>query len=122
MPLCSWLRGLTAYCERRRSSMAEGKRRSGSQPGNRNAVKHGAEARVPAERLSAKVQEVYGALAEEAPVRGPDGGLPTHDRAVVMLLARARCRLDDVTVWLDEHGTFNRNGRLRIRVLDQEQK
>jgi hypothetical protein len=37
--------------------------------------------------------------------------------------SRGRCvALEDVAVWLDEHGTFNRQGRLRSRVLAQEER
>ncbi|MDP8908852.1 MAG: hypothetical protein M3N47_06980 [Chloroflexota bacterium] len=98
------------------------KRKSGAQPGNQNRKTHGAEAAVPAERLTAKARTVYDVLADDAPVRAADGALPRHDREIVVLLARALCRLEDVTTWLDEHGTFNRQGRLRERVLDREAK
>lgn len=95
---------------------------SDTQRGNRKAVKHGAEAQVPATRLIQAAEQVYAALAEDAPVRGPDGGLPRHDREAVALLARALCRLEDVTTWLDKRGVVAHSGKLRTRVLDQEQK
>lgn len=98
------------------------KRGRGAPPGNRNRVTHGAGAQVPATRLNATVQQVYAALADDAPVRGPDGGLPRHDREAVALLARALCRLEDVTAWLDKRGVVAHSGRLRSRVLDQEAK
>ena len=68
---------------------------SDTQRGNRNRVTHGASAQVPATRLTQAAERVYAALAEDAPVRGPDGGLPRHDREAVALLARALCRLED---------------------------
>jgi hypothetical protein len=97
------------------------KRKRGGQPGNLNGKTHGAEATVPADRLSEKAQEVYAVLAEDAPVRD-GGGLPRHDREAVALLARSLCRLDDVTDWLDTHGVFNKRGRLRDRILVQEER
>ncbi len=95
---------------------------TGAPPGNQNRKTHGALAKVPADRLSAKAQEVYAQLAGDAPVRDALGDLPRHDQEVVTLAARALCRLEDVTAWLDEHGTFNSKGRTREVVLEREAK
>lgn len=43
-------------------------------------------------------------------MRGPDGGLPTHDRQVVELLASALARLEAVTAWLDTRPPVNEKG------------
>lgn len=98
------------------------KRKMGPPLGNQNRKTHGAEARVPAERLNAKAQEIYAVLADDAPVRAADGALPRHDREAVALLARALCRLEDVSDWLDKRGVVAKSGKLRTRVLDQEAK
>src|SRR4051812_10862035 len=68
-----------------------------AEPGNRRAVTHGAYARVAAERLDAKVFEVFDALAEDAPLRDRDGALPAADTVAVRMLAEALCRLEDVS-------------------------
>ena len=68
--------------------------------GNTQTRKHGAYARIAAERLDEKAREVYDALAADAPLRGDDGGLPSHDAVQVRLLADVLCRLDSVGAWL----------------------
>lgn len=81
--------------------------------GNRRAVTHGAHAEVLPARLSAKAQAIAAELAVEAPVRGPDGGLPVYDREAVRQLARCLVRLDDVGAYLDQHGVLDRRGKER---------
>jgi hypothetical protein len=51
--------------------------------GNRRTVKHGAYARVSKAELELKTRELFDALAEDAPVRAADGGLPAHDNGGV---------------------------------------
>lgn len=82
-------------------------------PGNRLAVKHAAHAEVLPARVSERVATIYAELEAEAPVRGPDGGLPVHDREAVRQLARCLCRLDDVGAWLDKYGPLDRRGKER---------
>jgi len=90
--------------------------------GNGRAVKHGAYARVAADRLDAKVREVFDALAEDAPLRDPDGALPAADGACVRLAAEALCRLDSVGDWLARRGIEDAQGELRAGVLEVEAK
>lgn len=75
--------------------------------GNQLGRSHGAYARVAEERLDDKAQRVFDALAADAPVRGPGGGLPAHDAVAVRLLAETLCRLEDVQAWIAEHGVFD---------------
>lgn len=96
--------------------------------GNRRAATHGAYAALPAERVDEKVREVAAALAQDAPVRAEDGGLPAADVVVVRQLAETLCRLDDISDylvrrgWEDDSGkprpVLEYEGRLRSHVLD----
>jgi hypothetical protein len=90
------------------------------EPANRRAVKHGAYAAVARDRIDAKVREVFDALAEDAPLRAPDGGLPAEDTAMVRLAAEVLCRLDDVTSYLSARGWLDEKGKPRTVVLELE--
>jgi hypothetical protein len=79
-------------------------------------VTHGAYARVAGERLAAAEREVFAALAEDAPLREPDGGLPAADTALVALLAQALCRVQDISAYLRDHGLLDAKGRVRGAV------
>jgi hypothetical protein len=91
--------------------------KSAARKGNRRAVSHGAHAQVLPARLSAKAAAIAAELAVQAPVRGPGGALPIHDVEVVRLLAQTLCRLEDLSVWLDKHGTLDRRGKVRSAAL-----
>jgi hypothetical protein len=103
-------------------------RAGGGDLGYGRARRHGAYAKLPAERVDAKVRQVAQAIGEDAPVRADDGGLPAHDTVVVRQLAEALCRLDDIgdylqrRGWEDEDGkerpVLAYEGRLRSHVLD----
>lgn len=69
--------------------------------GNRQAMRHGGYATVAREKLDAKARVIFEALSDDAPLRADDGGLPTHDAAMVRLLADCLCRLDSLGDWLD---------------------
>jgi phage terminase small subunit len=96
--------------------------------GNRRTVTHGAYAALPAERVDGKVRQVADALAQDAPVRADDGGLPAADAVAVRQLAEALCRLDDIAEYLGRRGweddsgkprpVLDYEGRLRSHVLD----
>ena len=62
--------------------------------GNRYAVKHGVYARIAEAELEAKTREIFDALADDAPVRAADGGLPAHDALAVRMLADILIRRD----------------------------
>src|SRR4051812_9124421 len=64
------------------------------------ARSHGAYAAIAREALDGKTREIFEALAEDAPVRGPDGGLPSHDALPVRLLAETLIRLESVSEYL----------------------
>src|SRR5437588_10509086 len=82
----------------------------GGDAGIQRARQHGAYAALPAERVSAKVREVSSALAQDAPVRADDGGLPAHDTVAVRQLAEALCRLDDIGAYLLRCGWEDASG------------
>jgi hypothetical protein len=82
-------------------------------PGNRRALRHGGYAAVAVERLEAKARQVYEALAADAPLRDPDGGLPAADAAAVTLLARCLVRLESVGEYLDRRGWEREDGDVR---------
>jgi phage terminase small subunit len=83
---------------------------------------------VVRQRLEAKAREVYEAIGEDLPLRGPDGGPHPGDTVPVRLLAEALCRLEDVTAHLRDRGLLDSEGsvrpavdlerRLRAEVLD----
>ena len=79
--------------------------------GNRRRLVHGAYGAVAAERLDAKARELFAALAEDAPVRADDGGLPSHDAVAVRMLADALCRLDSIAEYLGTAGLEDEHGR-----------
>jgi hypothetical protein len=87
--------------------------------GLQRARQHGAYARLPADRIDAKVRQVAEAIGEDAPVRADDGGLPAHDTVVVRQLAEALCRLDDIADYLQRRGWEDENGKPRP-VLEYE--
>jgi hypothetical protein len=98
-------------------------------PGNRLAESHGGYSAVSAEEREERVGRVFEALGEDAPMRGPDGGLPRADAVAVDLLARCLVRLERVERfhrdcgWLDPKTKLPRpsvdlEGRLRREALD----
>jgi hypothetical protein len=74
-------------------------------------VTHGGYARVAAGRLDAKVTGVFAALAQDAPLRDGDGGLPAADTVAVRMLAECLCRLEDVTGHLRDFGALDQETR-----------
>jgi hypothetical protein len=81
--------------------------------GNVRTLKHGAGARkATLVRAGSWAASIMVELAEEAPLRGLDGGLPLHDRQVVELLASALARLEAVTSWLDSRPAVREDGSL----------
>jgi len=91
----------------------------GAPRGNRRTLQHGAYAALPPERVDAKVREVVGALARDAPVRDADGGLPAADAVIVRQLGETLCRLDSIAEYLGRKGWEGEDGRPRP-VLDYE--
>lgn len=114
--------GLSSDPERRAAQL--GNLRRGGVPaapeGNRRRVSHGAYAVIAHDRIDAKVREVFDALAEDAPMRAADGGLPAADAAMVRLTAEVMCRLDDVTGYLAARGWLDEKGEPRTTILDLE--
>lgn len=86
-------------------------------PGNQLARKHGAYAALIRERVDEKVAEVFEAIGEDLPLRGPDGGMPAADAAQVRLLAECLVRLDDVGANIRDYGLFDeKTGEMRPAV------
>ncbi len=80
-------------------------------PGNVRAMKHGGRAVVAAERRAAPHEAaIFAVLAEDAPIRDADGGLPRADHVIVAKLANVLVRLHDVSAWLDLHGALDERG------------
>lgn len=90
--------------------------------GNQRRRTHGAYAAVAADRLDAKVREVFDALAADAPLRAEDGGLPAADAAAVRLAAEVLCRVDSVSEYLTRRGIEDADGGLRTTVLELESR
>ena len=84
--------------------------------GVQQALGHGGYAALARERLEHKALEVYDALAVDAPLRGIDGGLPSHDAVAVAMLAECLCRLEDVSANVRDFGTFEQRGRRKGSV------
>ena len=95
-----------------------------AEPGNRYGVSHGAYAQVPPSRLNEQARKVFHAVAEDAPVRAPDGSLPAHDAVAVRLLAETLCRIEDVQGYIAEHGFGPGRKRSRdpMRALEMEDR
>jgi len=72
--------------------------------GNQRALRHGAYARISEPELDARTREIFMAIAEDAPVRSADGGLPAHDSIAVRLLAETLIRRDRVRAEELAHG------------------
>jgi hypothetical protein len=81
--------------------------------GLQRARSHGAYARLPTERVDAKVLEVAEAIGADAPVRADDGGLPAADTIAARQLAEALCRLDDIDDYLRRRGWEDDDGKER---------
>ena len=88
----------------------------------RRALSHGAYARIALDRLEAKVAEVFEALGEDAPLRGPDGRLPAHDAVQVRLLAECLCRLDDIGANIREYGLRDQKTKAIRPAVEIESK
>lgn len=88
-----------AAAERSKANLVPGG--APAEPGNRRAVKHGLYATLARERLDDKRREIFDALAEDAPLRERDGGLPAADAMIVELLAESICRRVGLREYLD---------------------
>lgn len=89
------------------SSLANLRPPPAPEKGNQRAATHGGFARIAPARLEQQEQEVFDALAADAPVRDSSGGLPAADTVVVSLLAETLCRLSNVREWIAENGVFD---------------
>jgi hypothetical protein len=110
--------GLSKDPRKRQRSLANLKK--GQRAGRPNGRTHGGYSRVARARLEAKQLEVYDALSEDVPVRGPDGGVPAPDSPLLRLLAQTLCRLEDVEQWIALYGAFDPKTKEARRVLDVE--
>lgn len=81
--------------------------------GNQRRLVHGGRSELLLRDVSAEIRELMDALAEGAPVRDPDGGLPTADVVAVERAARALKRYRHLTTWLDLHGRLDEKGGVR---------
>jgi hypothetical protein len=72
--------------------------------GNGRAVTHGFRSELLVRDVEDEIRELMDALAEAAPIRDPDGGLPGADVIAVETAARALKRWRSVSAWCDLHG------------------
>lgn len=100
--------------ERRRNQLAN---LQAPNPGPGRPALHGGYAKIASARLDAKVADVFAALAEDAPLRDRDGGLPAADSAAVLELAETLCRLEVVRAHIRDFGVFDQaTGAVRPAV------
>jgi hypothetical protein len=98
-------------------------RRGVTRPDGSQRITHGAYMAVLAdEDLDQAARRVLDALAQDAPVRAPGGGLPAADAPAVRLLADSLVRLDGVRDFLRRRGLETAKGELRESVLDLERR
>lgn len=74
---------------------------------------HGAYARIAEAELDEKTRQIFDALVESAPVRAPDGGLPSSDTLIVRMLAEVLIRRERVRVTELKLGLETPDGRIR---------
>ena len=86
------------------------------EPGNRRALRHGGHASPRTLPVDGKARAIYAILADDAPLRNADGGLPSADRTAVELLALCLCRLESIAAWLQMHGLLTEAGEVRPAV------
>lgn len=84
--------------------------------GNSRHRTHGGYAALVPARVDLKQRELLDALAQDAPLRDTDGGLPRHDTVAVLMLAKALLRLEDVETFLTLRGVVDDKGRERPAV------
>jgi hypothetical protein len=75
--------------------------------GNTHAMTHGFRSEALVRDVEAEVRELMDALAEQAPVRDPDGSLPGADIVAVETTARALKRYRHVSAWCEQYGRFD---------------
>jgi hypothetical protein len=66
--------------------------------------------------VEGKSRQIYELLAEDAPLRDPDGELPRADRVQVELFALCLARLESVAHYLELHGLLDEKGNPRPAV------
>lgn len=81
--------------------------------GNQRGLKHGWRSELLVRDVEREIRELMNALAEQAPVRDPDGGLPGADIVAVEAAARALKRWRSVSHWCDLHGRLDDDGEVR---------
>jgi hypothetical protein len=75
--------------------------------GNQRRLVHGGWSDALVRDVSAEVRELLDLLAEAAPVRDRDGGLPAADLVAVERAARLLRRYRHLEDWLDLHGVLD---------------
>lgn len=81
--------------------------------GNTRAMTHGFRSAALVADVAAETLELMAALAEAAPVRDSDGGLPAADTVAIETAARALKRYRAVCAWLDLHGRLDDKGNVK---------
>jgi len=90
--------------------------------GNLRTLRHGGRATASTLPVAETAEEIRQALADSAPVRAQDGGLPPADEAAVEVAALALARVRRVTAWLDAFGYLDeKTGDVKpaVRYLEQ---
>ena len=84
--------------------------------GLQRATTHGAYAEITENQLRDQELRIFEALAADAPVRAPDGGLPREDTLIVRQLAESLVRLQRISTHLIAKGIEKEDGSLRPAV------
>ena len=108
--------------ERRGRQLGNLRRAPAAPVGNLRTLHHGGRATAKTLPVAETAEEIRQALADSAPVRAQDGGLPPADEAAVEVAALALARVRRVTAWLDAFGYLDeRTGDVKpaARYLEQ---
>jgi len=88
-------------------------------PGATTNLEHGLRSRRPGPAvLDPLAREIEDALAEDLPLKAPDGSVPAPDRFAVELAAIALLRVRRCSAYLELHGDADERGNLRSAFLE----
>lgn len=104
---------LSGHPERRAAQLANLVPAPPAPAGHTRTLKHGAEATSKTLGVESRAATIFAELAEEAPLRAGDGGLPVADRTIVEMLALALTRLESCHLYTTMHGYLDEKGKPR---------
>jgi hypothetical protein len=89
----------------------------GAQTGEQIALRNGSRSRLPVGDIKGSREAIEEALADAAPLRDADGGLPKHDAVAVEVVAAALARYRYMQEALERLTPFTNGGRLRFTLI-----